>query len=438
MSRLAIAAALLLAGCGAKQDIPPNSQFGPNPALPEPSTPLLPEVKIPEVVGWGANEAPLVPRAFAITRLAGDLSSPRNLLPLPNGDVLVVTAKKSAQAPADRPKDFIIRLLMGSAKGKEEAPSNQLILLRDADRDGRAEQRAVLIDKLNAPHGIAWRDGRLYIAATDALLAYDFVPGAAARLGPPLTITDLPEGRINHHWTKDLALGPDGTKAYVGVGSNSNAMERGAEAEDGRAAIWEVDIASGAKRLFATGLRNPNGLTFGPDGRTLWTVVNERDELGPHLVPDYLTSVRDGGFYGWPYSYYGRHLDPRVMPQRPDLVARALKPDYALGSHVAPLGLAFGRGGAFVGMRGSWNSGELHGYRVVFIPFRGGRPAGNPRTLVAGFVGPDGKARGRPVAVRIDRDGALLIADDVGGAVWRVTYSDSPGRSGSAAGPGMR
>lgn len=449
MTRLAalLPALLGLAACGGSQEIPLNSQFGADPTLPKPSTPLLTQMRIPEVVGWKNDETPLVPRGFAITRYAADLASPRNLLPLPNGDVLVVTAKKTVGEPIERPKDFVMGLLFAQAHGGNEAPSNQLILLRDTNGDGRADQRRVLVDKLNAPHGIAWADGRLFIGATDAVLEYPYAPGQTAIAGKPRRVTDLPEGPINHHWTKDLVLGPDGSKLYAGVGSNSNIMEHGVDAEANRAAILEIDVKSGAARVFASGLRNPNGLNFYPGSNVLWTVVNERDELGPNLVPDYLTSVKDGAFYGWPYSYYGQHVDARPRPQRPDLVARATAPDYALSSHVAPLGLAFYtggmfpsfmRGGAFVGEHGSWNSDGLHGYHVVFIPFRGGRPVGNPRNFVAGFVGPDGKARGRPVAVRVDRDGALLIADDAGGSVWRVTYSGSGRASGSAGGPAIR
>ena len=449
MSRhtLVCAAMMTLAACGSRQDIPANSQFGPDPNLPKPSTPLLTQTHIPEIAGWKAGEAPLVPKGFAITRLARDLSSPRNLLPLPNGDVLVITAKKAEPEPTERPKDFVMGLLFAQAHADNKAPSNQLILLRDADGDGMAEQRSVLIDALKSPHGLAYGSGQLYIGATDAILSVPFVPGQTRIAAQPRRVIDLPAGLINHHWTKDLVLSPDGSKLYAGVGSNSNVMERGPEAETGRAAIWEVDIKTGMSRILATGLRNPNGLNFYPGSNALWTVVNERDELGPNLVPDYVTSVRDGAFYGWPYSYYGQTVDVRAKPARPDLVATATKPDFALGSHVAPLGLAFYtgsmfpaafRGGAFIGEHGSWNSDGLHGYHVVFIPFRGGKPAGNPRNFMGGFVGQDGKARGRPVAVRVDRDGALLVADDAGGSVWRVSYSGSAGKSGSAGGPAIR
>lgn len=438
--------ALLVAACGSSQEIPPNSQFGSNPNLPAPSTPLMTQMHIPEIAGWKDGATPIVPRGFVITRFASDLSSPRNILPLPNGDVLVITAKKTASEPLERPKDYFMGLFFARAHGSKQAPSNQLILLRDSTGDGTADARTVLVDKLDAPHGIDYRDGQLYVGATNAVLAFPYSIGATA-LGAARKVVDLPAGPFNHHWTKDLVVSPDGSKLYVGVGSNSNIMERGVEAETGRAAIWEVDIKSGAHRVFASGLRNPNGLNFYPGTNRLWTVVNERDELGPNLVPDYMTSVRDGAFYGWPYSYYGQNVDARTAPQRPDLVARAIAPDYALSSHVAPLGLTFYtgstfpgrfRGGAFVGEHGSWNSDGLHGYHVVFIAFRGGKPVGNPHTFVAGFVGKDGKAQGRPVAVRIDKEGALLIADDAGGSVWRVTYSGSPNSSGGAAGPAIR
>jgi glucose/arabinose dehydrogenase len=294
----------------------------------------------------------------------------------------------------------------------------------------------VFIKGLNAPFGMALVGGDLYVADTDGVLRFPYTAGETQITAPGVKLTDLPQGPIDHHWTKDLTASPDGSKLYAGVGSNSNVQERGPEAETNRAAIWEVDPKTGAYRVFASGLRNPNGLTFYPGSNTLWTVVNERDELGPNLVPDYMTSVKEGAFYGWPYSYYGQHVDPRVRPQRPDLVAKAIPPDYALSSHVAPLGLAFYggasfpamfRGGAFVGEHGSWNRTELNGYRVVFIRFAGGKPVGRPYNFVTGFIGPDAKARGRPVGVAVDRTGALLIADDVGGTVWRVTYSGSAG-----------
>lgn len=444
---LALATGFLLASCKANQPIPEHSQFGAKPVLPEPAMALIPDVHIPEVVGWKDGETPTVPKGFTITAVANDLANPRRVFALPNGDILAVDSKKTAAEPIERPKDLIMGLLFSVAHGMgsgPERPSNQVVLLRDDDGDGKADRQIVLIDKLNSPFGIDYRDGQLYIGDTGALLAFPFTPGDT-RVGKPRKIVDLPEGPYNHHWTKDLVVSPDGSKIYVGVGSNSNIVERGIEAETNRAAIWEVDPRTGAYRIFASGLRNPNGLTFYPGTNTLYIVVNERDELGPNLVPDYMTSVKDGAFYGWPYSYYGQHLDPRVMPQRSDLVAKAIAPDYALSSHVAPLGLAFYtgssfpaffHGGAMIGEHGSWDRDGLHGYQVAFVRFAGGKPVGKPYPFVSGFIH-DGKARGRPVGVAIDRDGVLLIADDVGNTVWRVHYSGSTS-PGGAAGPGMR
>lgn len=435
--RIAPAAALLaLAGCGTQQNIDPSQQVGPNPVLPQPAQGLIAAVGVPKVIGWKAGEAPTVPAGFKIEALATGLINPRNILPLPNGDVLIVESQRVGAEPLDRPKDPIRDFIMslahgGGGEGSQGAPPQRVTLVRDADGDGKAEQRSILIDKLNAPFGIAVVGNALYVANTDALIRYPFTPGQTKITAPGQKVLDLPGGLIDHHWTKSLTVSPDGSKLYVGVGSNSNAQERGPEAETNRAAIWEVDPKTGAYRIFASGLRNPNGLTFYPGSNTLWTVVNERDELGSSLVPDYMTSVRDGAFYGWPYSYYGQHVDPRVRPQRPDLVAKAIAPDYALSSHVAPLGLAFYsgssfpggfRGGAFVGEHGSWNRTSYNGYKVVFIRFAGGHPVGKPATFVNGFLTPSGEARGRPVGVAVDRAGALIIADDVGNTVWRVSY----------------
>jgi glucose/arabinose dehydrogenase len=440
--------ATALAGCHVDQRIPPGSQFGADPNLPAPVMNLVPDVHIPKVIGWKNGETPVVPKGFTIAAVANDLANPRRVLALPNGDILVVDSSKTAAEPIERPKDIIMGILFGAAHGSDKVKtrsSNQVILLRDANGDGKSDSEEVLIDKLNAPFGIGYRDGQLYVAETGALLAFPYTLGET-KVGKPRKIIDLPEGPINHHWTKDLAVSPDGSKVYVGVGSNSNIVERGIGAETNRAAIWEVDPKTGAFRIFASGLRNPNGLTFYPGSNTLYAVVNERDELGPNLVPDYMTSVRYGAFYGWPYSEYGQHRDPRVMPQRPDLVAKAIPPDYALSSHVAPLGLTFYtgssfpplfRGGALIGEHGSWDRNGLHGYQVAFIQFRDGKPVGNPRALVAGFV-KDGQARGRPVGLAIGGDGALLIADDVGNTVWRVTYSGSPRSASGVAGPAMR
>lgn len=428
--------ALSLASCGSGPKVDPSSQYGPNPQLPEPHEQVIADVGVFDTVGWSAGEHPTVPTGFRIEALATGLSNPRNVLALANGDVLIVESRKEGGEPVQRPKDPIRDWIMARAhsqtqSGQAPKPSNRITLVRDADGDGRAEVRSVLVDHLNAPFGVAVLDGQLYVANTDAIVRYPFAPGQTRISAPGVKLTSLPAGSINHHWTKSLAVSSDGSHLYVGVGSNSNAMERGADAEMDRAAVFEVDRATGAMRQFAHGLRNPNGLTFYPGSNTLWTVVNERDELGPDLVPDYMTSVQPGSFYGWPYSYYGQHLDPRVRPQRLDLVKRAIKPDYALGSHVAPLGLAFYtgqsfpqsfRGGAFVGEHGSWNRTDPHGYKVVFIPFSGGHPNGNPQDFVTGFL-KDGKAHGRPVGVAIDRTGSLLVADDVGNTIWRVTKS---------------
>ena len=445
--RLSFATATIaLAACSKPQQVDPLQQVGPNPVLPAPSEALIAAVGVPKVVGWKAGEAPAVPRGFTITPLATGLSNPRNVYPLPNGDILVVESQRVGSEPVDRPKDpvrdFIMALAHGGGGATETAgasggPPQRITLLRDADGDGKPELKTVLLDHLNSPFGVAFVDGALYVANTDAIIRYPFTPGQTKITAPGQKVIDLPGGLIDHHWTKSLAASPDGSKLYVGVGSNSNIQERGPEAETNRAAIWEVDPKTGAYRVFASGLRNPNGLTFYPGSDTLWAVINERDELGSSLVPDYMTSVKDGAFYGWPYSYYGQHVDPRVRPQRPDLVAKAIPPDYALSSHVAPLGLTFYtgssfpggfRGGAFVGEHGSWNRTEPNGYRVVFIRFAGGRPVGKPVNFVAGFLNQKGDARGRPVGVAIDRTGALIIADDVGNTVWRVTYGGSPPR----------
>lgn len=437
-----IFAFLPLAACGSDQRLEPNSQYGANPVLPEPDEQLIADVGVYEVTGWKPGEVPTVPAGFRIQAIATGLSNPRNLHALPNGDVLIVESKKEGGEPPQRPKDPIRDWIMARAhsqtqSGKAPGPSNRITLIRDANGDGRPDGRTVLVDKLNAPFGITVVGNWLYVANTDAIVRFPFTPGQTRITAPPVKLADLPGGPINHHWTKSLTASPDGSRLYVGVGSNSNAMERSEEAEKGRAAIFEVDPITGLSRIFASGLRNPNGLTFYPGTNTLWAVINERDELGPDLVPDYMTSVRPGAFYGWPYSYYGQHLDPRVRPQRPDLVAQAIRPDYSLGSHVAPLGLAFYTGasfpaafagGAFVGEHGSWNRSDPHGYKVVYIPFRNSRPNGNPQDFVSGFL-KDGKARGRPVGVAIDRTGALLVADDVGNTVWRVSYAASQPRS---------
>ena len=425
---------ILLAACSNSQKIDPARQFGPNPYLPKVNEPvLLPRTNIPPVVGWKAGEHPTVPAGFQVRAMATGIASPRNVYALPNGDVLVVLALKEAKEPIERLKNPFFDLIFGAAhKSSQIGPSNRILLLRDSNGDGRPELQSILLDHLNSPFGVLEIGDELYVAETDKIMRYPFTPGQTRIDARGQKVVDLPAGLINHHWTKSLAANADGSKLYVGVGSNSNAGERGLEAETNRAAIWEVDPKTGAFSVFASGLRNPNGLNFYPGSSVLWAVVNERDELGSNLVPDYLTSIRRHAFYGWPFSYYGQHVDPRVRPQRPEWVAKAIAPDYALSSHVAPLGMVFYagasfppmfRGGAFVGEHGSWNRAELNGYKVVFIRFANGRPIGQPLNFVTGFLNGDGKVRGRPVGLTIDRTGALIIADDVGNTVWRVSYT---------------
>jgi glucose/arabinose dehydrogenase len=431
---LASTAVLIIAltGCSDDNDnFDITSQIGPDPVLPEPSQSLVPDLKVAPVVGWGDNETPDVIEGFTITAYANDLVNPRTVHTLPNGDVLVVQSKAPPGKPVERPKDVIRGFIMSIASGGGggDKPTNLITLLRDTDRDGTVDERHDILKDLNSPFGLAFVDDTLYVAAADAVLAYDYQLGQNEITTPPQVLTPLPGGPINHHWTKDLALSPDGRFLYASVGSNSNAGERGLEAEKGRAAIWQIDRETGASRVYASGLRNPNGLAFNPESGALWTVVNERDELDPNLVPDYMTSVQDRGFYGWPWSYYGQHVDPRLHPPRPDMVEQAIKPDYALSSHVAALGLAFSMGtampqdfanGAFVGNRGSWNRDQFNGYKVLYVPFENGRPTGEPRDVVTGFLNAEEEARGRPVGVGFDGTGALLVADDAGNTVWRV------------------
>ena len=428
--------ALALAGCSDDNgDFDVTRQIGPDPVLPEPSTELLPDLKVAEVVGWQDGETPTVPEGLTISAYATDLANPRTVHTLPNGDVLVVQGKAPEGKPTERPKDLVRDWIMSMARGGGgSAPkeSNLITLLRDTDRDGTVDERHDLLTKLNSPFGVAWADDTLYVAAADAILAYPYRLGETTVGGEPDVLAPLPGGPINHHWTKDLALSPDGRFLYASVGSNSNAGERGLEAEKGRAAIWQVDRKTGASRIFASGLRNPNGLTFHPETGELWAVINERDELGPNLVPDYMTSVQEDGFYGWPWSYFGDHVDERVHPPRPDQVEKAIKPDYALSSHVAALGMTFTNGsampepyanGAFVGEHGSWNRSAFNGYKVIYIPFENGKPSGMAQDVVTGFLDGD-NARGRPVGVGIDGTGALLVADDSGNTVWRVAPAD--------------
>ncbi|MBA2466272.1 MAG: sorbosone dehydrogenase family protein [Sphingomonas sp.] len=416
--------AFLLAGCGGDSDV---TQYGPNPDLPDKQRGLLPSMTIADPAGWG-DRRPVVPEGYTITPIATDLKIPRQTLVLPNGDILVAEGKGGGDTPVMRPKDIIAGYF--KKKGNSSIKGgDRLTLLRDANGDGVYEGRAVFAENLNAPYGLALVGNQLYVANQDALVRFDYQPGQIRASGPPVTVTPLPAA-INHHWTKALAAGADGRFLYVGIGSNSNIGERGMEVEEDRAMVWQIDAETGASRPFATGLRNPTALAVQPGIGQLWAVVNERDELGANLVPDYLTSVREGAFYGWPYSYWGSNPDRRVRPFKEDMVRRAVRPDYALGSHTAPLGLSFaapamgGRfaEGAFVGMHGSWNRQTPVGYKVVFVPFRGGRPAGLPIDFVSGFQG-DGKTFGRPVGVTVDPRGALIVADDLSNTIWRITPS---------------
>ncbi len=417
--------ALSLAACG-PDAVDPRKQIGPHPYLPKIHQYLLPPMHIAGHTPWN-NGTPSVAAGLKIAALAKDFGNPRSLYVLPNGDILVVESG-GPKEPVSRPKQLVMNWVESKVHSANKA-GNRIVLLRDSNGDGVPELRTVFIDHLFHPFGVVLVGHDLYVANTDAVLRFSYRDGDTHIAGPGVKLTDLPGGPIDHHWTKSLTASPDGSKLYAGVGSNSNVMENGPQAELERAAIWEIDRASGAHRLYATGTRNPNGLQFEPVTHKLWAVINERDELGPDLVPDYVTSIKDGGFYGWPYSYWGQHLDPRVHPQRPDLVAKAIEPDYSLSSHVAPLGLVFDtanglpahyRGGAFVGEHGSWNREPFNGYKVVFIPFAGGKPNGMAEDVVTGFLQGD-NARGRPVGLALDKQGALLIADDLGGVVWRVT-----------------
>ena len=416
-------ATLLLSACSGKD--PDPAQYGAGPALPERQTALLPSMDIADPTPWG-DQHPVVPKGYTITAIATGLKIPRQTLVLPNGDILVAEGKGGG-APKLRPKD----LIAGRIKAKGTTPvkgGNRLTLLRDADGDGKYEVNQVFAGDLDAPYGLALVGNQLFVANQGALVRFDYADGQLRASGKPTTVTDLPS-QINHHWTKSLAASADGTRLYVGIGSNSNITERGWPAEADRAMVWEIDAATGMHKPYATGLRNPTALAIQPDTGQLWTVVNERDELGPNLVPDYLSSVRPGGFYGWPWSYWGQNVDPRVKPENPDKVAAAIAPDFSLGSHVAPLGLAFSNAtlgaqfadGVFIGEHGSWNRKDPVGYKVVFVPFRNGRPVdGAPIDVVTGFHGSDGKTRGRPVGVTVDPRGALIIADDLSNTVWRM------------------
>ncbi|ADX46700.1 L-sorbosone dehydrogenase [Paracidovorax avenae ATCC 19860] len=435
-----LVAVAVLAGCGDTARLPADAGIGPRPTLPQPNPSLIPTVHIAPAKGWPDGGAPQPMAGLSVTPFARGLAHPRWVMVLPNGDVLVAESDKPASEdpPPDdgwvkKVRNWVMGKVMARA-GSGNPSANRITLLRDADGDGVAETRSVFLQGLNSPFGMALVGSDLYVANTDAVVRFPYAEGQTAITAAPAKVADLPARPLNHHWTKNLIASPDGAKLYVTVGSNSNVGENGMEAETGRAAIWEVDRATGTHRTFASGLRNPNGMGWEPVSGALWTVVNERDEIGSDLVPDYLTSVKDGGFYGWPYSYWGGNVDARVQPPRPDLVEKAIVPDYALGNHVAPLGMAFaGTGGpaaqpvapqlaqgAFVGLHGSWNRKPRSGYKVVFVPFRNGKPDGMPLDVLTGFVSGDGDAWGRPVGVALDARGGLLVADDVGNTLWRV------------------
>lgn len=429
---LIIAVAGGLAACGETSSLQVSDGTGPSPKLPEPNKTLIPTVNIAPAVGWPEGAKPTAVAGTQVAAFAEGLDHPRWLYVLPNGDVLV--AETNAPPKPDDSKGirgWVMKKVMGKAGAGVPSP-NRITLLRDADHDGVAETRTVFLQNLNSPFGMTLVGNDLYVADTDRLLRFNYEPGATEIKTQPIKVVDLPGGTLNHHWTKNVIASKDGSKLYLTVGSNSNVGENGLDQEEGRAAIWEVDRATGNHRIFASGIRNPNGLAWEPTSGALWTAVNERDEIGSDLVPDYITSVKDGGFYGWPFSYYGQHVDVRVKPQNLDLVAKAIAPDYAVGPHTASLGLTFAEGnrlpaqfkeGAFIGQHGSWNRKPHSGYKVIFVPFSGGKPTGQPVDVLTGFLDKDENALGRPVGVVIDQQGGLLVADDVGNKVWRVSAS---------------
>ena len=424
---------LVLTGCAQSSKYPITDSYGPQPHLPEPKSSLLPTVNIAPAKGWPTDTMPTPAKGLKVQAFAKELQHPRWLYVLPNGDVLV--AETDAPPKPDDSKGIkgkIMKLVMKRA-GSSHPSANRIHLLRDSNGDGVADQKTVLIENLNSPFGMVLVGNMLYVANTDSLMRFPYQEGTTQITQSGSKVLDLPGGKLNHHWTKNVISNPAGTKLYITVGSNSNVAENGLDKETGRAQIMEFDIASGKARSFATGLRNPNGMAWQPQSGVLWTVVNERDEIGNDLVPDYLTSVKDGAFYGWPYSYYGQHVDTRVKPQKPELVARAVKPDYALGNHTASLGLTFYTaklmpqyyGGALIGQHGSWNRKPHSGYKVIFVPFQNGQPSGQPQDLLNGFLSDQGEALGRPVGVAVDSSGAVLVADDVGNTIWRISPVDA-------------
>ncbi len=425
----AIALLFSAAACADSERLPVAAGIGPDPHLPPPAHTLIPTLEIAPAKGWPVGTTPKSAPGTSVVAFADRLDHPRWLFVLPNGDVLVAETNAPPR-PDDVPgiKGFLMRQVM-KRTGAAAASADRITLLRDADGDGVAELRSVFLSGLHAPFGMALVGDDFYVANSDAVLRFAYSHAALSITTPGTRVVELPAGPINHHWTKNILASADGSHLYASVGSNSNVGERGIDAEVGRASIWEIDLADGSHRIFASGLRNPVGLAWEPSTGSLWTAVNERDEIGNDLVPDYMTAVVDGGFYGWPYSYFGQHVDERVKPPRPDLVSRAIAPDYALGSHTASLGLAFSevnalpaalQRGMFVGQHGSWNRKPRSGYKVIFVPFEGGKPAGPPIDVLTGFISADGDAFGRPVGVALDAHGALLVADDVGNVIWRV------------------
>ncbi|KPF66333.1 sorbosone dehydrogenase [alpha proteobacterium AAP81b] len=421
----------LLAACGDSASLPVTAGQGPNPQLPAPKSSLFPTMKIAEIKRWGPNEAPTAAPGLAVAAFARDLDHPRWLYALPNGDVLVAETDGPPRPEDEKGlRGMVAKYIMQSAGAAKGSP-NKILLLRDQDGDGVAETRTEFLKGLNSPFGMVLVGDALYVAETDKLTRFAYVPGATAITTPGAKVADLPGGPLNHHWTKNVVASADGKTLFVSVGSNSNVAENGIEKEANRADILAIDAATGTTRVYATGLRNPVGMAWNPASGMLWAAVNERDEIGSDLVPDYMTSVREGAHYGWPWSFYGQNVDTRVEPANPAMVAKAIKPDYALGPHTASLGLAFaapgqalGPGfasGAFVGQHGSWNRKPASGYKVVFVAFDGATPKGLPQDVLTGFLQPDGTAKGRPVGVAFDKAGALLVADDAGNAVWRVT-----------------
>lgn len=420
-----------LSACGGVARLPVSAGTGPNPVLPEPERSLIPVVNIAPAKGWPAGAKPVAAPGTVVARFAEGLDHPRWVYVLPNGDVLVAETNAPPKPEDGKSiKGWIMKMVMGKA-GAGVPTANRISLLRDRNGDGVADAKSVFLDGLNSPFGMALVGNDFYVANTDAVTRFPYTPGEIRITAPGVKVMDLPAGPLNHHWTKNLIASNDGTRLYATVGSNSNVAENGIDKEAGRAAIWELDLKTGNKRIFASGLRNPNGMAWEPESDALWTAVNERDELGSDLVPDYMTSVKDGAFYGWPYSYFGQHVDTRVDPPRPDLVAKAISPDYALGPHTASLGLAAALGtslpsqfqrGMFVGQHGSWNRKPHSGYKVIFIPFSGGKPtADRVVDVLTGFITEEGNALGRPVGVALDKTGALLVADDVGNIIWRVS-----------------